>query len=185
MEFQYAPRALDGFNLHGGLNYNRARYTSFPQAPCFAGQSIAQGCSIVLPGGAVRQNLNGQSLSVAPKWTGTVGASYDAPVGNGLMIGLGADMRYSSSYIASGFGNPDSRQDSYVTLDASARIGSEDGRWELAVIGKNLTNEFYVTGVVDGPSTGGASGGVTPAHADQLGFGTLPRTVMVQVTTRF
>ena len=185
LEFEYAPRALDGLNLHGGLNYNRARYTSFPQAPCYAGQSIAEGCSIVLPGGAVRQNLNGQSLSVAPKWTGTVGASYDAPMGNGLMIGLGADMRYSSSYIASGFGNPDSRQDSYVTLDASARIGSEDGRWELAVIGKNLTNEFYVTGVVDGPSTGGASGGVTPAHADQLGFGTLPRTVMVQVTTRF
>lgn len=185
VDFEYAPRSIAGLNVHGSINYNRARYTSFPAAPCYAGQSIAEGCDIVLPGGGVRQNLDGQPLSVAPKWTGTIGASYDTPVGNGLMLGLAADLRYSASYLASGFGNPDSRQSSYATIDASIRVGSEDDRWQVAVIGKNLTNRFYVTGVVDGPSTGGASGGATPAHADQLGFGTLPRTVMVQVTTRF
>ena len=185
LEFEYAPRNVEGLNLHGSINYNRARYTDFPQAPCYAGQSVAEGCSIVLPGGGVRQDLGGQPLSVAPRWTGTIGASYDSSMGNGLKIGLNADLRYSSSYLASGFGNPDSRQSRYATLDAGIRIGAEDDRWEFAVIGKNLTNRFYVTGVVDGPSTGGASGGAVPAHADQLGFGTLPRTVMAQVTTRF
>lgn len=185
LEFEYAPRNMDGLNLHGSINYNRARYTDFPQAPCYAGQSVAEGCSIVLPGGGVRQDLGGKPLSVAPRWTGTIGASYDSSMGNGLKIGLNADLRYSSSYLASGFGNPDSRQSRYATLDAGIRIGSDDDRWEFAVIGKNLTNRFYVTGVVDGPSTGGASGGAVPAHADQLGFGTLPRTVMAQVTTRF
>lgn len=185
LEFEYAPRNVEGLNLHGSINYNRARYTDFPQAPCYAGQSVAEGCSIVLPGGGVRQDLGGQPLSVAPRWTGTIGASYDSSMGNGLKIGLNADLRYSSSYLASGFGNPDSRQRRYATLDAGIRIGAEDDRWEFAVIGKNLTNRFYVTGVVDGPSTGGASGGAVPAHADQLGFGTLPRTVMAQVTTRF
>ncbi len=185
LEFEYAPRSVSGLNLHGSINYNRARYTSFPQAPCYAGQSIAEGCDIVLAGGGVRQSLNGKPLSVAPKWTGTIGASYDAPMGNGLMLGVSADMRYSSSYLASGFGNPDSRQSSYATIDAGLRVGSEDERWQVALIGKNLTNRFYVTGVVDGPSTGGASGTAVPAHADQLGFGTLPRTVTLQVTTKF
>ncbi len=185
LEFEFAPRAVEGLNIHGSINYNKASYTNFPQAPCYAGQSQAEGCNIVLPGGGVRQNLNGKTLSVAPKWTGTLGASYDHAIGNGLMFGINADVRYSSSYLASGFGNPDSRQSKYATLDAGIRVGSEDERWQVAVIGKNLTNRFYVTGVVDGPSTGGASGGVTPAHADQLGFGTLPRTVMVQLSTKF
>jgi len=185
LEFEYAPRSVAGLNLHGSLNYNKATYTNFPLAPCYAGQSIAEGCSIVLPGGGVRQNLNGKPLSVAPKWTGTIGASYDAPMGNGLMVGVNADVRYSSSYLASGFGNGDSRQTKYATLDAGIRVGSEDERWQVALIGKNLTNRFYVSGVVDGPSTGGASGGLTAAHADQLGFGNLPRTVMLQVQTKF
>jgi iron complex outermembrane receptor protein len=185
LEFEYAPRGIAGLNLHGSINYNRARYTSFPQAPCYAGQSVAEGCAITLPGGGVRQNLGGKALSVAPQWTGTIGAAYDTALGNGMALGLNADLRYSASYLASGFGNPDSRQSRYATLDAGIRVGTEDERWQVALIGKNLTNRFYVTGVVDGPSTGGASGGATPAHADQLGFGTLPRTVMLQLTTKF
>jgi outer membrane receptor protein involved in Fe transport len=72
-----------------------------------------------------------------------------------------------------------------VTLDAGVRFGAEDDNWQVALIGKNLTNQFYVTGVVDGPSTGGGTGTPAGLKADQLGFGTLPRTVMVEVTKKF
>lgn len=184
LEFEYAPRSASGLNLHGSINYNRARYTDFPDAPCYAGQSQAEGCNVVV-GAALRQNLKSQPLSVAPEWTSTLGASYDMVLGNGMTLGLNADARYSDSYLASGFGTLDSRQGSYVTIDAGIRLGTQDERWQIALVGKNLTNRFYVTGAVDGPSTGGASGGLTSAHADQLGFGTLPRTVMLQVSTKF
>jgi len=53
------------------------------------------------------------------------------------------------------------------------------------VIGKNLTNRFFVTGVVDGPSTGTGTGTATGLRADQLGFGNMPRTVTVELTKRF
>jgi iron complex outermembrane receptor protein len=186
-EFEYAPRSISGLSLHGSLNYNRARYTSFPLAPCYAGQTPGQGCNLALnpaAGAFTRQNLDGAPLSVAPKWTSTLGASYDADVGSDLKFGVSADARYSGNYLASAFGNPDSRQGSYVNLDASIRLGAADERWQLALIGKNLTNRFYVTGVVDGPSTGGGTGTAAGLHADQLGFATLPRTVMLQVSTR-
>jgi outer membrane receptor protein involved in Fe transport len=75
--------------------------------------------------------------------------------------------------------------DSYVTLDAGVRVGSADERWELALLGKNLTDEFYITGVVDGPSTGSGTGTPTGVIADQAGFATLPRTVQVRLTPRF
>lgn len=184
VEFEYAPNSVPGLNLHGSINYNRARYTSFGDAPCYAGQTQSQGCNVPVAS-ALRQDLSGRPLSMAPKWTGTFGVGYDTAIGNGLTLGLAADARYNGSYLASGFGNPYSHQDSYVNLDASVRVGSEDGRWEVALLGKNLTNRFYVTGVVDGPSTGSASGGVTGTPADQLGFATLPRTVQLQLSWRY
>lgn len=182
VEFEFAPRSLDGFNLRGSINYNRARYTKFPFAPCYGGQTISEGCNLV---GNSRQNLTGAPLSVAPKWVGNLGMSYDTAVGNGLMAGVSVDTRFSSSYLVSGFGNPDSRQAKYGILDASIRIGSEDERWQFSVIGKNLTNRLYVTGGVDGPNTGAGTGTASGVHADQMGFGSLPRTVMAQITTKF
>jgi outer membrane receptor for ferric coprogen and ferric-rhodotorulic acid len=132
-----------------------------------------------------RQDLTGRPLSVAPKWTGALGASYEQEIGGDLKVAVDADMRFSSSYLASGFGNPSSRQDGYATLDAGLRLGRQDDRWQIALIGKNLTNQFYVTGGVDGPSTGSGTGTANGLRADQLGFGNLPRTVQVQLTVRY
>jgi outer membrane receptor protein involved in Fe transport len=184
VDFEYAPRAIDGLNIHGSLNYTKARYTDFPQAPCYAGQTPAQGCTLV--GGLdARQSLNGAPLSVAPEWTGAFGVGYEAAAGDGFKFGINVDTRYSSSYLASGFGNPFSRQAKYAVLDAGIRFGAEDDNWQIAVIGKNLTNRFFVSGVVDGPSTGGGTGTAAGVRADQLGFGNLPRTVQVSVIKRF
>jgi outer membrane receptor protein involved in Fe transport len=184
LEFEYAPYKIEGLNLHGSINYTDAHYTNFPAAPCYAGQTPAEGCTLV--GGLfTRQNLNGKPLSVAPKWTGAFGVGYDTPVGSGTKLGLNVDARYSDDYLASGFGNLRSRQSSYVTIDAGIRFGAEDDNWQIALLGKNLTNRFYVTGVVDGPSTGGGTGTPAGIRADQLGFAALPRTVQIQVTKRF
>jgi len=184
LEFEFAPRAVQGLNIHGSVNYTKATYSKFAQAPCYAGQTIAEGCTFV-GGLETRQNLNGAPLAVAPKWTGNLGVSYDSEISDSLKFGINVDARYSGSYLASGFGNPDSRQKKYVTLDAGVRFGAADDNWEIAVIGKNLTNQFYVAGVVDGPSTGLNTGTDAGVHADQLGFGNLPRTVRVQLTKRF
>jgi outer membrane receptor protein involved in Fe transport len=188
LEFEFAPRNLDGFNLHGSINYSKARYISFPLAPCYAGQTPTEGCNLAFSaglGGFTRQDLSGAPLSVAPEWTGNLGVTYETAVGGNLKFGLNFDARYSGSYLASGFGAPHSKQDNYVTLDAGIRIGAEDDRWELALVGKNLTNKLYIMGGVDGPSTGAGTGTAGGLHADQLGFGSLPRTVAVNATVRF
>ncbi len=185
LELEYAPRSVPGLNIMAAINYNDAKYDSFPEGPCYSGQTQAEGCNVVLADGQIRQNLTGAALSVAPKWTGMVGVNYETEVGSDFMIGFSGNVRYSDSYNPSAFANPISRQKSYASIDAGLRFGAADGNWQLAVIGKNLTNEFYVTGVVDGPSSGTASGGLTGIKADQLGFGSLPRTVKVELTKRF
>lgn len=183
LEFEFAPRGLPGFNLHGTANYNRARYLQYI-APCYGGQSIAQGCDTLFQG-APGQDLSGAPTAVAPKWTGSLGASYETEVSDGTALAVSLDSRYSSSYLASGFGNPLSKQGSYLTLDGSIRVKFHDSRYELALIGKNLTNRFIVGGAVDAPNTGSGTGTASAVMADQVGFVSLPRTVQLQATVRF
>lgn len=192
IDFEYAPRSVPGLNVHGSLNYNEAKYTRF-FGPCFTGQRPSEGCVFAATSGVratgaqvpAYQDLAGKPLAIAPQWTGALGISYESSVGAGKVIGVTLDGRYSSSYLGSAFAQPDSKQSAYATLDASMRFGSEDGRWELAVIGKNLTNKFYFLNVFDGASTGSGTGTAGGIRADQVASGALPRTVQVRVTTRF
>ncbi|WP_320076693.1 TonB-dependent receptor [Novosphingobium ovatum] len=176
VEFEYAPRAVAGLNVHGSVNYNRARYTNYV-APCYGGQTVATGCGAggLTFHGADAQNLSGTPTAVAPDWTGSLGISYEAEVSRGWKSGFSIDARYSGAYLASAFGKPNSRQDAYVSLDASLRLKTVDDRYEIALIGKNITNRFIVGGAIDAPNSA----------ADTLGFVNLPRTVQLQGTVRF
>ena len=181
LQMEFAPNGVPGLNIRGSVNYTRARYTDFAAAPCYGGQTAAEGCDVM---GGTRQNLNGAPLAVAPDWTGSFGVSYDTDIGSNLEGGFSIDTRYSDSYLVSGFNAEHSRQDSYGIIDASVRVGAADEIWQLALIGKNLTDKLYIAGGVDGPNTP-VPGSPVGQKADQLGFGNLPRTVMIQATTRF
>ncbi|HLY54301.1 MAG TPA: TonB-dependent receptor [Stellaceae bacterium] len=176
---EYAPPGVPGLTLHAALNYNDAKY-GHVNFPCFAGETPAQGCN----GLTSRQDLVGQPLAMAPKWSAAFGFNYETEVMGGYNLGTSFEGKYSDSYLASAFGAPNSEQGSYVTIDAAVRLTTADDQWEIALIGKNLTDQFFVTGVVDGPSTGSGTGTPAGVPADQLGFGNVPRTVMLQVTWR-
>ncbi|MDE2410345.1 MAG: TonB-dependent receptor [Sphingomonadales bacterium] len=182
MQFEYAPNALPGFNLHGSLVYDKAKYDNFVNAPCWSGQTPAQGCTIPTAGALPVQDLSGKPTANAPEWSGSLGVTYEGKLSPSLDYGISVDTRYSSSYISTAFGNSATRQDAYAVLDAAAHIRSADGRWDLAVMGKNLTNRWYVTGGNDAPNTGSGTGTAAGIRADQAGFVSLPRTVKLQVT---
>lgn len=183
LQGEFAPRSVPGLSITASVNYNRARYVDFI-APCYNGQAPSAGCNTTAFGG-LGQNLSGVETSVAPKWTAALGTGYDRKLESGLVLGLSANARYSSSYLGSGFGNPISRQPKYVAVDASARIGAEDESWRVALIGKNLTNQFWISGSLDAPSTGRGTGTETGRLSDQRGFANVPRTVQLQVTLRY
>ncbi|NJC32884.1 outer membrane receptor protein involved in Fe transport [Sphingomonas jejuensis] len=180
---EFAPRSIDGLTMRGSINYNRARYKDFI-APCYTGQSIAAGCNTTAFGG-LGQDLSGVPTSVAPEWTGAFGVAYERPVAAGLVGAASVDTRYSSDYLGSPFGNPVTRQPDYWALDASLRVRSDDDRWQVALIGKNLTNEFWITGALDGSSTGFGTGTNNARPSDQRGFANVPRTVQLQLTMRY
>ncbi|MBB4640833.1 TonB-dependent receptor [Rhizorhapis suberifaciens] len=200
-EFDFSYRTpLEGLSLRGAVAYNKARYLDY-FANCYRGQTKALGCSFVpVPGGqpgqamsaapgqnGSLQDLAGGQVVRAPEWTGNVGFDYDMPVGAGMKLGLSTNMTFSASYFSDPSSTPYARVPNYQLFDATLRLAEQDDRWEIALIGRNLTDEYYWARASGVPFTGTAPGNETgPAVlADYQGSVSRGREVMLRVSTRF
>ena len=212
LQTSYNPRSIPGFNLHAAAALNDAKFRDYV-GDCYAGQTRDLGCDRVLndvgtPASLAfnpatgrleprftSQDLSGVRLRKAPKWTANVGGYYEFGMSDTLMFSLSADVAYSDGYITSTNYNPDSYQKSFAKLDATARIFSSDRRWELALIGRNLTNKRNLINANDRNGTGGGKGGfvqcatLTQTQCDRLpditGTPTQPRSVTLQATFHY
>jgi outer membrane receptor protein involved in Fe transport len=155
--------------LSGG--YNRAKYLSFPAAPCYAGQTTASGCAA-----DGTQNLSGTALVRAPKWNLTGGLTNDMPISGDINLGLSADANFTSGYWLLENQNPVGWQKGFARLNATARLHQVDDNWELALIGRNLTNKYYGIAAAEKPF------GTPDAIWVNIGR---PREIVLQGTIRF
>ena len=160
----------DGLNINANIGYNRARYLSFPGAQCFTGQTVAQGCV----GGF--QDLSGKVLNRAPELTFSFGADYDFKVAGGWTVNIGSSAYHSSSYNAQTDYAQGGHQDAFWRINASARIKSPDEAFELALIGRNLNNAYYLVYSFNQPFGGPNQYG---------GVFNRPREVAIEGTFRF
>ncbi len=196
---QFRPHAIQGLSIRSAINYNDSHYSSFPNAPCYSGQSIAAGCSFVStrsatgglvitpvgPGGTGNvQDLSGRHLTRAPVWTGNIGGTYEQPVGGLTVIGS-IDGVYSGGYFADPAQDARSRQKSAWRLNASITLRGPDDHWELAAIGTNLTqvirgvNNYGLVGTGSGTGTNGA------ILSDMISSPSEVRTVSLQFTYKY
>jgi iron complex outermembrane recepter protein len=181
MEFglDFTPRTIPHLSISASAAYNDAKYKNYTTAPCWGGQTKATGCNVdqttALSG---IQDLSGHTLYEAPKWVATLGATYQFDVGRNYQTEVSGHLNYSSSYITAADSLPGSRQGDYATVDASVRFGKLSGPWEIGLIGRNLTNKYYI---ISGNDAGTVTTGV---QGDAFGFVNRGRQVMVQLTLR-
>lgn len=137
-----------GISINGSMAYLDAKYLDFPGAQCFFDNP---GCN------PATNNAAGRPLPRAPKWSGTIGFAVEQPLSAGLDFIAGGAMTFRASYFTEESYNPVAAQDAYQKYDLRAGIRSSDERWELAVVGKNLTNELTASHAFNTPITGGVS----------------------------
>lgn len=90
-------------------------------------------------------DYTGQRAQFAPKWTGNVAADYVYPLADNLQIALNVNADFSSSYRAGNILDPYTDQAAYTKLGARLALGTIDDGWEIALVGRNLTNKRIVT----------------------------------------
>ncbi|HEY5755209.1 MAG TPA: TonB-dependent receptor [Steroidobacter sp.] len=163
--------ALDELSFRGNVGYNRAEYDSFPNAQCYPGQTAALGCV----GGV--QSLTGKALLRAPELTYSVGFDYKPQFVSGWDTTVSALASHSDAYQAATDYAPGGFQESFWLVNAALRVGPDTGAYEVALIGRNLTDSYYMLNV------NGWSGASNPNQF--VGFFNRPREVVLQATVRF
>ena len=93
---------------------------------------------------------DGRRNQLAPKVTGVLSAEHTAHIGS-LALVTTVDVVHSSSYLESLNLDPMALQHSFTKLNARIGLGDRYDRWQVAVIGRNLTDQQTVSYAGDAP----------------------------------
>jgi iron complex outermembrane receptor protein len=141
--------------------YNQAIYSDFAEAPCPSDVAAA-------PGGQQQCDFTHRRLPFAPKFSGNVGVDYQLALGAnfGLHAYTNLVHRGSANYNA-GLAQA-GEQAAYQLIDGGIGITSGNGKWELALVGKNLADRHFVTNIGSYSSTSATT--ATPGERRYVGL---------------
>lgn len=149
VEAEAILRPVRGITLNGGVTYLDATYGNYNVA-CYFGQTAAQGCSLAGPS----FNATGTPLVGASKWTTSLAASIDQPIGNDLKVFVTADWRYRSRFYYA-INDPNTIQPGYSLVNGTIGIGDIGDHARFSVFVRNLFDKRYAAAIYPGNFSAG------------------------------
>jgi len=125
-------------------------------------------------------DYSGKTNQYVADYSGNLLLSYERPLWDFLMFRANVDAIFTDEYHPSP--NMDNRikQEAYITYNGRLAISSIEGDWELALLGKNLSDELIVVYGVDAPTAKTITGATT-----HHGLINNPRTFALQASYRW
>jgi outer membrane receptor protein involved in Fe transport len=173
LELDMRWAATDHLTISGGLAFIDFEFTDFPFGQKYFGNPDPACVGDLCP-------YTGKSNQMVSDVQGNVSFDYRVAVGRNLEIGALLDVFYTSEYDASATYDPALVQDAYTMLNARLSIGSQSGRWEIAALAKNLTDERVLSFGGDTPLAGSTFGAKS-----NYSFWGRGQTLSLQGTVRF
>ncbi|MFC4308644.1 TonB-dependent receptor [Steroidobacter flavus] len=129
-----------------------------------------------------RTERKDDTLSFAPKWSSSLSATFDQPIGNSLLLRANIGARYTSEYNTGSNLDPRKIQDAMTLVNARVGFGAADEKWMVELWALNVTDEDYYQVLFDATLQGSST---TPGASQSTlnGFLGAPRTY--GVTARF
>jgi len=168
---------IDNLLLRGGVAFIDFEYTDFPNSQCYFGQ-----VDNIAPAGDGLCDATGKRREFTPEIQGNVGVDYTINFSNGLKLINTLDLIYSSEYLTTPSLDPKFEQPAYTKINARIALSGNDDKWELALIGKNLTDESIVTYANGLPVSTVVTSGTSSGY---YAFYERPVSVALQGTVRF
>lgn len=173
LEIDARFRAAPGLIFTGTMSVLDSKFLDFPGAQCPSDSTPAD-ITGTTPTGAPSCNLKGKRTAFAPQVAFTVSGDYVHRINDSLRLALNANVQRSGKYFLENTGEPQNMQNAFWKL--GGRIAIESDHWDLALIGRNLTNSITYSHGTSVPLSG-------PGY--YMGFIEQPRTLMVQATVRY
>ncbi len=184
-------RATPDLTVHGALAYVRNRFDdfvgqcyayTFPTGSTRATATPPINCSFLNATSLTLQQVyDGRAPARSPTWSGNAGLNYTVPLANEREIRLNGDAFYSGSYFAADTLAPPTQQDAFWRFNAGLTYAGPNNAYTVSLIGRNLTNKYYLLYAAD--RTGGA--GVPGAIGEQRGVIARGREVSLQASVKF
>jgi iron complex outermembrane receptor protein len=156
LEFDAVWAATKLLTLNFDYAYVDAKFTEYPGAPCWYGESAAQGCTLKNPALApsplnpTNQNLSGAVMPNAPKNKFVIGAQQRVPLGSmGYDLVLGGNYSYTAQTQMLADQNPESIRPSYGLMNLSAGLRSQTGKFSATFFVDNVLNKHYLVDMED------------------------------------
>lgn len=173
VEADFRAAIANGLTISGAIAYLDFKFTNFTNGQCYYLQT---------PGAGGFCDYTGKRNALSPKWSGNLNLDYVTPISSSMKVAFNVNADFSSAYIASANLDPRTRQDGYAKLGARLALAQIDNQWEVALIGRNLTNQRILQTASSMPlattitrNAGNAYNGIVDR----------PRTIAVQLTGRF
>ncbi|NEX92185.1 TonB-dependent receptor [Caulobacter sp. 17J65-9] len=165
----------DNLTARGSISLTDFQFTDHKMGQCYPGQTV----DVINP---VTQQCDytGKTNQLVADWQGAFALDYEREIMAGLEFRSSVDIAANAGYYAAATLDPAQVQDPYLMTNLRLAVGDTGGRWEVAVLGKNLSDEQVLQ-----------FGGATPlayntfkanSHYNLVGQG---RTVTLQARVKF
>ncbi|MEM6626424.1 MAG: TonB-dependent receptor [Pseudomonadota bacterium] len=139
VEIETVWLATDNLTLNADATWLDATYTEFAGAQCNNAELLA-----FVPTPDMVQcstTIDGQPLPFAPDFSGSIGFDFNMPISGDLEFISTGKMSFTSEFRPGQNPDPEEIQEGFEKFDLRAGIAGNDGQWELAFVGKNLTDK--------------------------------------------
>jgi len=142
-EIELSWQATANLQLHSSLSYIDAEYDDFAGAQCVensSGQPKNADCDPV----SGTENQKGEKLERSPDVEVNLSALWESQLTDALHLKAALSVYYSDEYFVQPTQANYATQDSFTKWDARVALASNDDRWEVAVVGRNLGDEMVI-----------------------------------------
>ena len=142
-EGEFLLQSTDWFSLDGSVSYLDAVYDEFQAADNIPFTNV---------------DVSGNKMFDVPEWAGSLGATFTQQVSENWEATFRTDFYYQGKTYFTPFEDlRGTSQDSYTLLNARLAFANTGNDWEVAVFGRNLTDELVASRMSeanDAPFTG-------------------------------
>ena len=173
VEFDYRQALTEAWMVSAIATWQDFEFDDYRGAPCTARQreGLDSGCD---PASGT-QDLSGKTGQFAPEFSANFNLDYEANISSSLNFLGNVNVLYSDKYYTALGLDPNHLQGNYTKINARLALMTTDERWELALLGRNLTDKKVSVNSFDHP--------IFPlAYVKYI---TPPRSFSMQVTYRF
>lgn len=162
----------ENLTLSGAVAWMDFEFDDYPNGQCTQQERIATG--------ATECDFKGKSNQYVAEWSGVLSADHVYDVTDNLELRTTVDVVFSSDYNPSQTIDDAIEQGGYYKLNARLALADTHGTWDVALIGKNLTDQNVITYANDTPLSANLGASVGFYSLVEPG-----KTLAIQGTYRF